>query len=132
MEEMTPDRPRSVPDPALDRFFTGREESWQLFRLLQDAVTDIGPAQVQVMKSQVVFRRNKAFAWVWTPGRYLKRKCAPLVLTLSFGYRHPSLRWKQVVEPYPGRFTHHLELYSSNDIDDEVRGWLRDAWAAAG
>lgn len=34
-------------------------------------------------------------------------------------------------KPTPGRFTHHLELYSTADIDDEVRGWLQDAWTAA-
>jgi hypothetical protein len=56
---------------------------------------------------------------------------APLVLTLSFPYRHGSPRWKEIVEPAPGRFTHHLELYSTADIDDEVTGWLRDARTTA-
>jgi hypothetical protein len=58
-------------------------------------------------------------------------KTAPLVLTLSFHKRDPSPRWKEIVEPYPGRFTHHLELYATNDIDDEVRNWLWEAWAGA-
>ena len=26
------------------------------------------------------------------------------------------------------RFTHHLELYTLDQIDDEVRAWLRAAW----
>jgi hypothetical protein len=86
---------------------------------------------MRVTKSQVAFRRNKAFAWAWTPDRYLHGKHAPLVLTLGFPYRDGSPRWKEIVEPKPGRFTHHLELYSTTDIDDEVRTKLRAAWDAA-
>ncbi len=40
--------------------------------------------------------------------------------------------WTQVVEPAPGRFTHHLELRSPADIDEEVRSWLEEAWTEAG
>jgi hypothetical protein len=36
------------------------------------------------------------------------------------------------VEVRPGRFMHHLELWSADDLDDEVEGWLRAAWEAAG
>lgn len=46
--------------------------------------------------------------------------------------RDGSLRWKQVVEPAPGRFTHHLELRSVFDVDAEVRDWLQEAWELAG
>jgi hypothetical protein len=55
----------------------------------------------------------------------------PLVLTLSFRSREKSPRWKEIVEAASGRFTHHLELVTTADIDDEVRGWLRDAYDAA-
>jgi hypothetical protein len=41
------------------------------------------------------------------------------------------VRWKQIVEPAPGRFTHHLELHTASEIDDEVRRWLQEAWEAA-
>jgi hypothetical protein len=85
-----------------------------------------------VSKSQVSFRRRKAFAWVWMPDQYLRGKSAPLVLALSFSHRDTSPRWKEIVEPRPGRFTHHLELFSVADVDGEVRGWLRDAWAVSG
>jgi hypothetical protein len=39
-----------------------------------------------------------------------------------------SPRWKEIVEPAPGRFTHHLELHSTADVDDEVQSWLQEAW----
>jgi hypothetical protein len=117
---------------TLDEFFEGQPESRQLFEAVRCAVSAIGPADLSVTKSQIAFRRRKAFAWVWMPGKYLRGQPAPLVLTFSFRGRDASPRWKEIVEPSPGRFTHHLELYSTDDIDDQVRAWLQDAWMTSG
>ncbi len=116
---------------TLDEFFAGRDESRRLFEVVRRAVDEIGAAELRVTKSQVAFRRRKPFAWVWIPSQYLHRTAVPLVLTLGFRYRHASPRWKSIVEPYPGRFTHHLELYAAVEVDKEVRRWLQEAWAAA-
>jgi predicted transport protein len=116
---------------TLDEFFSGYETSRQIFDALQAAIAALGPAEVRVTKSQIAFRRRKAFAWAWIPDRYLRGGHAPLVLTLLFAERDDSPRWKEIVEPAPGRFTHHLELYTEAEIDDQVRGWLRKAWEAA-
>lgn len=112
-------------------FFSGYEESRRIFETLRAAIETLGPAEVRVTKSQVAFRRRRIFARAWIPDRYLRGRHAPLVLTLSFARRKDSPRWKEIVEPAPGRFTHHLELYSEAEIDHEVRGWLQEAWAAA-
>lgn len=74
----------------------------------------------------------KYFCMVWIPGKYLHREAAPLLLTFSFPQQDVSLRWKEVAEPSPGRFTHHLERYSTSDIDDEDRNWLKETWKEAG
>ena len=116
---------------TLDEYFAGQPDSRRIFYALHSAVDALGPAQIRVTKSQVAFRRHRAFAWAWMPGVYLRGRHAPLVLTLSLRRRDPSPRWKEIVEPAPGRFTHHLELHSTVDIDDEVRSWLQEAWAAA-
>lgn len=115
---------------TLDEFFEGRAESRQLFDALRTAIAGLGDVELRVTKSQVAFRTNegKAIAWVWIPGRYLRGKTAPLVLTLALRRRDSSPRWKEIVEPAPGWFTHHLELYSIADIDQEVRGWLSNAF----
>jgi len=116
---------------TLDKFFSGHKESKQLFDALRGMVDAIGPTELRVTKSQIAFRRRKAFAWVWMPAQYLRGKRAPLVLTLAFRYRDTSPRWKEVVEPRQGHFTHHLELYSTQDIDDQVYHWLQNAWITA-
>jgi hypothetical protein len=46
-------------------------------------------------------------------------------------YSARGARWKEIVEPTPGRFMHHLELHVETDIDDEVRRWLVEGWSAA-
>jgi len=116
---------------TLDDFFAGRDESRLIFDTLRDAVDAVGQAELRVTKSQVAFRRRRAFAWAWMPSTYLHGRHAPLVLTISLRRRDPSPRWKEIAEPRPGRFTHHLELRSARDIDDEVRSWLLEAFADA-
>lgn len=116
---------------TLDEFFLGFEESRRIFDVLVSSLDAVEPIDISVTKSQIAFRRIKAFAWAWVPGKYLHGKHAPLVLSMAFTSPNGSPRWKQVVEPAPGRFMHHLELYSESDVDDEVRGWLRRAWELA-
>ncbi len=116
---------------TLDEFFAGYEESRPVFDILHAFIEALGPIDVRVSESQVAFRRRRPFAWAWVPGRYLSGPRPPLVLTLTLPYRHGSPRWKEIVEPAPGRFTHHLELGSGAEIDDEVHAWLQAAWEAA-
>jgi hypothetical protein len=117
---------------TLDKYFEDNPDSRQLFDALHDRVLAVGPAEIRVTRSQVAFWRRKAFAWAWMPAIYLRRKAAPLVLTIALRRRDDSPRWKQVVESSPGRFTHHLELYSRDDLDDEIHTWLQEAWELAG
>lgn len=115
-----------------DEFFSGRPLAQQLFRLVVAAQQSVGPASLRVTKSQIALRRSRAFAWVWMPDRHLRgHHSAPLVLSVALPARDSSPRWKEVVEPAPGRFMHHLELRDPAEVDEEVRGWLLRAWAAA-
>jgi hypothetical protein len=117
---------------TVEESFAEHDESRRLFDRVREAVASVGPAQVRVTKSQIAFRRRRGFASVWMPGQYLRATEVPLVLTVGLRRRDDSPRWKQVVEPAPGRFTHHLELRAESEVDDEVLGWLREAWETAG
>lgn len=115
---------------TLDEFFGGHDESRALFDAVRVAIGTVGRSDMRVTRSQIAFRRRTVFAIVWMPETYLGRG-APLVLTVALRRHDDSPRWKQVVEPAPGRFTHHLELHSTADIDRAVRNWLREAWEDA-
>ncbi|HSJ59456.1 MAG TPA: DUF5655 domain-containing protein [Anaerolineae bacterium] len=114
-----------------DEFFGDQALSKELFATIRRELELLGEVTIRVSKSQIAFRRRRTFASVWMPGRYLKGKTAPLVLTVFLPWRDGSCRWKEIVEPSPGRFTHHLELYDGADVDDQIRDWLRRAWKAA-
>lgn len=117
---------------SIEQYFAGCDpHSRQIFEAVRSAIASIGPADVRVSKSQVAFRHRRGFASVWMPAQYLRGEVAPLVLTISLDRRDESPRWKEVVEPRPGRFTHHLELSVADDIDGEVIDWLHEAWARA-
>jgi hypothetical protein len=116
---------------TLDEFFAGHEESRRIFKAVARAVAAAGSAEVRVTKSQVAFRRRTGFAFAWIPDMYLRQGDVPLVLTIGLRRRDDSPRWKQIVEPSPGRFTHHLELRSQADVDESVGRWLQEAWQAA-
>ncbi len=113
---------------TLYEFFEGYERSELLFDVLVRVIHDTGVYELRITKSQIAFRRRKNFAWVWIPGRYLGGNQAPLVFTLPLTRRDGSPRWKEIVEPVPGKFIHHLELYSSEDIDDEISQWFIEAY----
>ena len=116
---------------SLDEFFAGYAESRRIFDIVQEAISGFDPLQMRITKSQVAFRRKRGFAWTWIPGKYLSGRHAPLVLSLSLQRRDASPRWKEIVEPTPGRFMHHLELYSPDDVNGEVHAWLKEAWEQA-
>jgi hypothetical protein len=115
----------------LTTFFAGFEASRPLFHVLRRAINRLGPVEMRISKSQIAFRRRVPFAWAWIPDRYLRGGHAPLVLSVVLSLRDPSPRWKEIVEPAPGRFMHHLELRAPDEVDDEVSAWLAAAWAAA-
>lgn len=116
----------------IDRFFEQRPKARLLYEAVDHVMRELGPSTQHVTKSQIAFRRRRAFAWVWTPDRWLAGQPAPLVLSLALARRDASERWKEIVEPSPGRWMHHLELRDPAEIDAQVREWLREAREAAG
>lgn len=106
-------------------------------RLLLDdvraALAPLGTFDERSSTSQLAFRTGgRTVAIVWAPGQYLHGDVAPLVLTLVFPTADPSTRWKEVVPVDPHHVTHHLELFHSEDLDDEVRAWLHRACGSPG
>ena len=50
------------------------------------------------------------------------------VLSIYLQCSNTSQRWKEVTEVRPDLYAHHLEVRDGSDIDDEVSGWLREAF----
>jgi hypothetical protein len=54
------------------------------------------------------------------------------VLSIALPHEVVSDRFKEVVHPSSHVWMHHLELGDAAQVDDEVRAWLQEAYAAAG
>ena len=53
------------------------------------------------------------------------------MVTIGLSYPLNSPRVAVAVEPYPNRWTHHILIAEEGQIDDELLGWLREAYTFA-
>jgi Domain of unknown function (DUF5655) len=114
-----------------EEFFDDRPDGLALYRLVERAVTEIGEAAVRVTRSQIAFRRRRGFAYVWRPDRYV-RSSVPAVLAIALPHELASVRVKAVAHPTQRLWMHHVELSDPAQVDEEIRGWLAEAYDDAG
>jgi Domain of unknown function (DUF5655) len=95
-------------------------------------VLDAEPgADVRVTRTQLAFSRERAFAWLWRPRRWLGPSGAEIVLSIALPRHDLSPRWKQVSHPTPRAWMHHLEVSAVEQVDEEVVAWLHEAAVTA-
>jgi hypothetical protein len=114
----------------VETFFEGCPDGLQLYRAVEDVVAQLGASGVRVTKSQIAFRRRRGFAYVWRPGQYVTSD-VPVVLSIPLPQAVRSDRIKSIAHPSKRVWMHHIELRDPSQIDDEVRGWLADAYEHA-
>jgi len=123
----------SETERRITRLFAGRAASLRLFRLVDDYIERLGPVEVVPRKTQVGFRRARMFAWVWLPQMWIKKQPeSSITLSFSMDHRVEDPRIKASLEPYPGRFTHHVVITRASKLDTKVKRWLHTAYALAG
>ena len=128
---MTRARPQPSAHQEAEAFFADSVLGLEAYRRVQALLDDLGACELRVARTQVGWARRRGFAFLWLPGRWLHRPAAEVVLTISTDHAIDSPRWKEVVEVRRGLFSHHLELHSAADVDDEVAAWLAEAYRAA-
>jgi hypothetical protein len=102
-------------------------------RAVERALTKVGPVEVEATKTQVAFRAERRFAYVWVPQMVLGRGSPDeSVLTFDLPRRIGSPRVKEVVEVRPGLWTHHVPVASAREVDAEARAWLSEAYETRG
>ena len=111
-------------------FFDGKPLEHSLYEALFRRMDGAFPeGTVKVQKSQISFYGRHLFAAASLPVR--RRKDWPkmcLMVTVGLPYRLDSPRVVAASEPYPGRWTHHVLVTEADQIDEELMGWLREAW----
>jgi Domain of unknown function (DUF5655) len=114
--------PHSCQVVALDEFFAGSPpELRELFELFVAAARENGPVTVNATKTRIALQARMRFAAVQRPReRFL---AAHVVLTRPI--ESPRLA-VEYLPPY--YYVHRLRLARPADIDDELRGWLAEAY----
>ena len=106
-------------------FFDHRPELIPLYEAFEEALFARFPdMSVRVQKTQISFDAPGLFACVSLPRRKTDQG---IVITFVLAYRLNSERIRDSVEPYPGRWTHHMLLGAAEAPDDELMMWLSEA-----
>lgn len=111
-------------------FFDKNQSALPLYEAFERRVfSETDSVKVKVQKTQITFSNKHNFAFVsFLPVRKAgERPKVYIVVTFGLGYRVESPRIDAAVEPYPGRWTHHVLISEEEEIDDELMGWVKEA-----
>ena len=111
-------------------FFREHMEALPMYeKLVEQILAQIPEVKIKVAKTQITFANKRGFAFVsFNPCRKAAQR--PKVwMTVTFGlrYRKESLRIEVATEPYPNRWTHHVMVGSTEEIDEELMDWIKEA-----
>jgi hypothetical protein len=107
--------------------FSEAPRALEVYTRVAELVEGLGGAEVTVSKTQLGFSRRRGFAWVWTPpGR--NPATSPAILSIAYSNRIVSDRFRDVVQPRPNIWQHHLWVEHPDQLDDEVFAWLEVAY----
>ncbi|GEK79046.1 DUF5655 domain-containing protein [Agrococcus baldri] len=112
---------------TVERHLEGKpEQSVAMFHRFVELVAACGPYEVSPSKSSVTFKgARRGFAGARPTASGLK-----VYLDLQRALESPRVR---SVSPYTARlFVHHLTLTSLDELDDELAGWIAEAYAVGG
>ena len=111
-------------------FFDRHPAALPLYEMLKCSIlAEIPETRIEVRKTQISFFTKHMFAAAsFTPVRKAKERPDPF-LTVTFGLRcrKNSPRIAATVEPYPDRWTHHVMIGSTEEVDAELMGFIREA-----
>ena len=111
-------------------YFAGHKRELELYMAFESIMCRLFPdSSVKVQKTQISFYGKHLFAAAAIPVRRKRgwpKEC--LMITIGLPQLLSSDRIAVAVEPYPGRWTHHILIEHKEQLDEEIESWLIDAW----
>ena len=121
-------------DEAILHFFNQMPAALPLYEQFERRIlAELEGVTVKVKKTQISFVNRHLFACV-SFARVRKKKDCPnpyLVITFGLDRKVESPRIDVATEPYPNRWTHHLLISKTEEIDGELIAWVKEAAAFA-
>ncbi len=118
--------------PTMAHYLDAHSEVKHLYEYFRHYICGLGDVEVSQTKAQASFGSSRKFAWAWLPQLWIAN--APKEgLVISFRLDHPVEHpvIKECLEPSPGNWMHHVEVANPSDLDENLRGWLRQAYELA-
>ena len=113
------------------RFFEGHQDALDLYETLEEYLYNTYPGiRKRVQKTQISFFTRYIFACI-SFARVKRKAELPngfLVLTIGLPAPLNSKRVAAKSEPYPGRWTHHIVISSTEELDEELTSWIHEAY----
>jgi len=114
-------------------FFDKMPGALPLYEAVQGMIcAEFDSVRIKVQKTQISFSNKYLFACVSLPFR--RRKGWPelcIILTFGLNRRLDDPRVAVAVEPYPGRWTHHVIIQNEDEVDGQILEWLKEAYQFA-
>jgi molecular chaperone DnaK (HSP70) len=125
--------PKMTSSERLEEVLVEDLQAQKLFSLVTKFLNSLGGVESATRRTQVSFKHGRAFAWIWLPQMWIKKQPrGSITLTFSLDHQVRDRRIKQSVEPYPGRYTHHVVITRDAEFDARVKNWLSEAHRLAG
>ena len=115
-------------------FFERHPQALPLYEAFVEKLGQLAQdVEVRVQKTQISFYRRHLFACVSFARVRRKQDCPEpfLVVTFGLGRKVESPRIDAAIEPYPGRWTHHVLISDPAQADEELMGWVMEAYRFA-
>ena len=115
-------------------FFETMPQAYPLYKAFEDQIVSaFEDVRIRVQKTQITFANQHNFACVSLPGRFRKKIGIGPAIVVTFGLvsRLNAPRIELAVEPYPNRWTHHVLVRDAAELDDELMGWIKEAYAVS-
>lgn len=112
-------------------FFDGNPGALSLYEAFEEKVLRaVGPVHIKTGKTQITFSNRHIFSCVSMMRLRKKKELPPAYIVVTFGLerRETSPRVAAAAEPYPNRWTHHVLIERPEELDEELMGWVKEAY----
>ena len=107
-----------------DYFATGPERERPIFDAVMAHLDTVGPVHVEPVSVGIFLKRAQTFAQLRP-----MQKWVALSFSLRHHVHHDRITRRAI--PHGGRYYQVVNLRDADDIDDDIRGWLTEAYLDA-
>ena len=114
-----------APAMSIEEYFaTGPERERPIFEAVMAHLDTVGPVHVEPVSVGIFLKRAQSFA-------QLRPKTRLVALSFGLPRKIESSKIATKVQEWNGRYYHQVNLREADDVDDDVREWLTEAYLNA-